>query len=127
MRRLFSILLLVVLAFTPVAPAFAQMEGANVPLCCRGNGAHKCMRMAGMAGAPAAESATPQFAKLRARCPYSPASVVSLHAEPLGQPKRVVSLMPVACRPAGVPQTEARGRIALERCHGKRGPPSNLS
>jgi hypothetical protein len=128
MRKLLSILLLALLALSPVSPLLAEsaLAEANLPLCCRGDGAHKCARMAGMAAMQANPGTTPHIAELRAKCPCPPASMVSVHAETFARPTELHVIALAQAHPAGVPQTECRRRIALDRSRRKRGPPTLL-
>ena len=122
MRRLIGIALLLLFSLPLISPALAITEssGANLPVCCRRNGAHHCM------GNMQASDSTPgvRLAATPQRCPFCPAAVtqaqhgdVSLYA---------VSLIfaEIVSHPAGKPQTQARARVALDSSRQKRGPPS---
>ena len=120
-RRLLGIALLLLFSLPLISPALAITEGsgANLPACCRRNGAHHCMGNMQNSGPGARLAATPQ------RCPFCPAAVpqarhsdVSLHAASL-------IFAAIVSHPAGKPQTQARARVALDRSRQKRGPPSS--
>lgn len=76
-RKLLAITLLAVfgLPLVPSLLAMAPARDADVPICCRGNGAHHCLRRA--SHHPSSDS--PQAS---AACPYLPGSAaVVLHAQ----------------------------------------------
>ncbi len=70
MRRFVASLVLLLTAWSFVAPMALALTGKDVPACCRRNGKHHC-QMAGMSGmaAPSADG-TPSFRSHPSDCPY---------------------------------------------------------
>ncbi len=117
-RRFFSIALVVLLGFPLFASFFAaQAQSANLPACCRRNGAHRCMEMAAMA----ASSATPA---VHAVCPAFPHNQASAQTGVWNHSASPQSAGRLETRPAVIGQVEAGYRIASTRSRHKRGPPA---
>ncbi len=103
MRRLLAIALFFLVSFPLISPLFALTGGpqANLPACCRRNGAHHCM------GTMRMPDSADQTIKL------APPAAALLFAEVVGHP-------------AVRPQVQARARVSLDRSRHKRGPPVTL-
>jgi hypothetical protein len=136
LRKVLSIVLLLVFGLAAVAPLLAagQDADAGLPACCRRNGAHHCaMGIAGMRGmggmrAMADASDAPRWKAPASRCPYCPVSVVRGHVHDVsGPPLQQVYVLADFSRPAGQAQTECKRRMALDRSRHKRGPPFSFS
>jgi hypothetical protein len=98
---------------------------SGLPACCRAHGKHHCMMSA--AEREQLSNDEPAFSTPPERCPYRPSVLPSVHPSN--------GLMPTTGRmiytglisqPAVVWQDECRRRIARDRAHGKRGPPTSL-
>ena len=118
MRRVLAIALLTVINLLLIAPAFTATGEAQLPLCCRANGIHKCsMRHA----------SGPSFSKIGEKCPFAPAP------GSLGVSSHVMLFHPVRAgfgsmvsQPNAPAQAETLARISLSRTRQERGPPSLL-
>ena len=124
-RRLIGTLLLLLFSFPLISPvlAFAAGPDANLPACCRRNGAHHClmkMQMAEPSGPERNFSAIPQT------CPAYPAAVTQIQHGDLSFHSASLIFAEVVSHPSVRLQTQARARVALDRSRQKRGPPSNL-
>jgi len=127
LRRLFSILLLVVFSLPFLAPLMALGQGpeAGLPACCRRNGKHHCMMS--MAERNQAASHAPQFQAPAEKCPCCPATVASAHRDPLSRPETGQAIFAnIVSHPTLAPQTESKRRISRDRSRQKRGPPSTV-
>jgi hypothetical protein len=118
MRRFLAILLLAAFGLPAVAPllALGQDAEANLPLCCRRNGAHHCTM--GMAQ----DSSTPAVSARCASFPQPSAVAPSLTFTALIATQPLLKL-PSAMLTAPA-QAETQRRISRERCRHTRGPPS---
>jgi hypothetical protein len=117
MRRFLAILLLAAFGLPAVAPllALGQDTDANLPLCCRRNGAHHCtMGMAQDSNAPTASARCPSFPQ-----PSAVAPSLTLTALIATQP---LLKLPSAT-PAAPARAETQRRISRERSRHTRGPP----
>ena len=125
MRRVLSILLLVAFGLPFLSPLFAlsQSADAGLPACCRRSGAHHCAVGVG-------PKLLPDSTQLQApdqKCPYSPASLVSVHLNPLSGPETSQAIFAgIVSHPAIAPQTESKRRIAQDHSRQKRGPPTTI-
>jgi hypothetical protein len=124
-RRLLSIALLLLFSLPLISPLLALAAGsdANLPACCRRNGAHHCtmkLHQADSSGHGTSFSAIPQ------RCPAYPAIATSVRHSDLSFHKASLIFAEVVTHPSITPQTQARARVALDRSRHKRGPPTNL-
>jgi hypothetical protein len=124
-RRLLSITLLLLFSLPLISPvlALAASSDANLPACCRRNGAHHCsmnLPQADVSGHGPTFSAIPQ------RCPAYPAIVTSVRHGELSFYKASLIFAEVVSHPSVKVQTQARARVALDRSRHKRGPPTNL-
>jgi hypothetical protein len=128
MRRALILLLALVLGLGPAmaaAPASAMelawtaltgVDGSRLPACCRRNGTHHCMQMAGAAGKGASVSASDS-------CPYSsqlPASAMSQSAT-LAAPEVGLRTDVQGCE---APASETINSSFGRRSWSPRGPPS---
>jgi len=124
-RRLITITLLLLFSLPLISPALAlaASQDANLPICCRKNGAHHCMlkmQAAEPSGPGARLSATPQ------RCPAYPAVVTQIQHGDLSLHAASLIFAEIVSHPSVRTQTQARARVALDRSRQKRGPPSDL-
>jgi len=108
-----------------ISPLLALSAGseANLPVCCRRNGAHRCMMLMQSAGSSAPGvniSAIPQ------KCPACPAVVTPVRHGDLSIHTASLIFAEIVSHPAIKKQTIARARIALDRSRQQRGPPSDL-
>jgi hypothetical protein len=124
-RRILSITLLLLVSLPLISPllALAAGPGANLPACCRRNGAHHCMlkmQAAETLGSGVRLSAIPQ------RCPAYPAVVTPVKHGDLSFDAISLIFAEIVSHPSVKSQTQARARVALDRSRQKRGPPSDL-
>jgi hypothetical protein len=123
-RRLLTITLLFLFSLPLISPALAVVasQGANLPICCRKNGAHHCMLMqqTESSGPEVRLSAIPQH------CPAYPAVVTQIKHGDLSLHAASLIFAEIVSHPSIKTQTQARARVALDRSRQKRGPPSNL-
>jgi len=118
MRRIVSIVLVLVLGLPLFASAFAGAHAPTLALCCRKGGMHHCMEMLSTpAGAP----------ELRAVCPVFPRGASSV-------PATVAMILPQPGPSAGrsiglvsIGHVDDGYQVALEPSRWKRGPPSHNS
>jgi hypothetical protein len=123
MRRVLSLVLLLVFGLPVVAPAFGSEANAqtNLPACCRRDGAHHCTKTPEQLEALRHGN---QFNAVGSKCPYCPSTPVSAHFELFTvQATHATSLNPDT-HPASFRQAEAWARVALAGARQKRGPPS---
>ncbi len=129
MRRLFAILIAVLVGLPTVTPLFALATGDDpgLPACCRRDGKHHCM-MAGMeTGRPASSSRTGLTSpSVSERCPYGARSVPSTAHPDWSLDTAQGIFAGVVAHPAVAPQTESKRRISADRSRQKRGPPAFL-
>lgn len=121
-RRLLAISLLLLFNLPAVSPLFAlaATSDANLPACCRRNGAHHCAMQMG----PTATSNGPAFSSVPEKCPAypRPATLVRItHAQihagtfAFATPAAVASV---------TQRAETRSKAAIKSPHQKRGPPT---
>lgn len=123
MQRLLAALVLSIIGFLPIAPAFGNVNGtATLPACCRAQGKHKCVM------------ASPQQAVqigIRSQCdqcPFAPGVTSTPIASSVFLPaSSQVFFAGLLSQLVAQAQTEARYRISFARSRQKRGPPSFLS
>ncbi len=108
------------------APLFGVGASAAVPACCRRTGAHHCMAMAGNDQAMDAHAGEHNVGPIPNRCPRAPLSTTAPQPHGFTPQWRQNAGIPLFVRPAALPQTEARYRIAFARSGQKRGPPIHL-
>ncbi|MBB5342802.1 hypothetical protein [Tunturibacter empetritectus] len=119
MRRLIAITLLLLFSSPLISPllALTASSQANLPACCRRNGAHHCMgNMQQPDGINV--STIPQ------KCPSYPAAVTQIQHGDLACNAASLLFVGIVSHPSLKTQTEARARVALDRSRQKRGPPS---
>jgi hypothetical protein len=124
-RRLIGITLLLLFSLPLISPvlALAASSDANLPACCRRNGAHHCMmktQRTELSGHGASFSAIPQ------RCPAYPAMVTSVRHGDLSFYTASLIFAEVVSHPSVKVQIKARARVALDRSRQQRGPPTDL-
>jgi hypothetical protein len=123
-------LLAMTVAFLIGLPVFAPLfpgTSAIVPVCCRRGGQHHCMSAMMSMDDASGQSSDHGVALVAPKCPRCPmASVVPpTLGFVAGQDQSAGIALYV--RPASLPQTQARYRIAFARSRQKRGPPALLS
>jgi hypothetical protein len=121
-RRFIAIALFFLVSFPLISPLLALTGSfqANLPACCRRNGAHHCtasMQMPGSADAPIKLAPRPE------RCPAFPQFSNSIPHIQLAAPTAALLFAEVVSHPAVRPQTQASARVSLDRARQKRGPP----
>ena len=78
MRRVFSIVLVLLFGFGPLASALPGAEDAALPACCRRNGAHHCAMAVSMMAAMARMAADGrESVSAPMTCPYYPGPVIA--------------------------------------------------
>ncbi|NYF90655.1 hypothetical protein RBB79_13670 [Tunturiibacter empetritectus] len=122
MRRLIGITLLLLFSSPLISPLLALTAGsqANLPACCRRNGAHHCMR--NMQQAESSSSGI-NVSTIPQKCPSYPAAVTSIQHGDLSSHAASLLFAEIVSQPSVTTQTEARARMALDRSRQKRGPP----
>jgi hypothetical protein len=127
LRRLLSIVLLVVFGLPFVSPLFATTvkSEANLPACCRKNGKHHCMLSVMDRGQVLGHA--PQFRAPIEKCPYCPASVAGVHFDDFAAGNDLGIFAGLTSHPAVAAQRQSLWRIARDRSRQKRGPPSPSS
>jgi hypothetical protein len=137
MRRILSILLLLVLGFGPDTPATALASGlisgmasgwsgkvdeSSLPACCRRNGKHHCAMIQMMEDDPG----TTQASAPSEKCPFFPHTWQATQVENHFIAPGVAGVVHVALQsqPACHAQIEAQLRISFDRSRQKRGPPA---
>jgi hypothetical protein len=126
LRRLLSILLLVVFGLPVVSPLFAMesMDQTRLPACCRRDGKHHCM--ASMSDRNGLRQTTRAFSTPTEKCPYCPSAVIAVHTDLLALPPAKAVFASLVSHPSGTAQTDSLRRISRDRSRQKRGPPSLL-
>jgi hypothetical protein len=124
-RRLIGITLLLLLSLSLISPVLALggSSAANLPACCRRNGAHRCMlkmHQAKSSGSGINLSAIPQ------KCPAYPAVVTSVQHGKRSFHAASLIFAEIASHPSVKTQNQARARVAFDRSRHKRGPPTDL-
>lgn len=128
---------MLILGLPMISPLFA-MEGAagNLPACCRRDGQHHCMMMAGMmmgaalgatvggASASSNPGTQPTVAIVTERCPYGPQGLPGAVHRDWTLDTASAVFAGLMAHPAGSPQTESKRRVSSVRARHKRGPPA---
>jgi hypothetical protein len=129
MRRGFSILLILFFGLGPFSALLAGSEDANLPLCCRRNGAHHCAMNARMAAMMAKmERGAGPVLTAPLTCPDYPGAAGAFSAPPTALAVAASALpVPIALAHVAITAiTAPRSLPAL--AHAGRGPPAaNLS
>jgi len=123
MRRVLSILLLLLFGLGPLTATLEASDDAGLPACCRRHGAHHCAMMAMMARQR--HDSAPGFSA-PSTCPCYPGSAATL----------VAPISALAAAPAELPALHAHAfeHIAVPthvsscpgRTHAGRGPPASI-
>lgn len=121
MRRALAIFLTCVLGLPLFASALGLSQQSQLPLCCRRNGAHRCMQMAGM------DAASQTATTLRMTCPAFPRNNAQAHTGVWSFDNAHTASATLVPQPSAVGQVEAGYRIAFHRSRHKRGPPPQNS
>jgi hypothetical protein len=123
-RRVLSFALLLLFSLPLISPllALTATSDANLPACCRRNGAHHCTSMAGPTDPPAGIN----LAAIPQHCPAYPAVVTSARHGDLSFHAASLIFAGIVSHPTVKPQTQARARVALDISRQKRGPPTDL-
>jgi hypothetical protein len=124
-RRLIGITLLLLFSLPLISPVLALAAGsdANLPACCRRNGAHHCtmkLYQADASGHGPTLSAIPQT------CPAYPAIVAPARHGDLSFHQASLIFAEVVSNPSVKAHTHTRARVALDLSRHKRGPPTDL-
>jgi len=124
-RRVLTLTLLLLFGLPLSSPVLAltAASDANLPACCRRNGAHHCTRIPQsphLSGSEVSLSAIPQ------RCPAYPAAVTPIRHGDLSFQAASLIFAEIVSHPTIKLQTEARARVALDLSRQKRGPPVDL-
>jgi hypothetical protein len=124
-RRLLSITLLLLFSLPLISPVLvlAASSEANLPACCRRNGAHHCTMKLHQADA---SGHGPTFSAIPQRCPAYPAIVTSVRHGELSFYQASLIFAEVVSHPAVKVQTQVRARVALDRSRQQRGPPTDI-
>jgi hypothetical protein len=127
-----AITIMLILGLPMISPLFA-MEGdaGNLPECCRRDGKHHCMMMAGMmmdATSGGASASTNSGTKLTVaivteRCPYGPQGLPGAMHRDWTLDTAAAVFAGLMAHPSGSPQTESKRRVSSLRARHKRGPP----
>jgi hypothetical protein len=122
-RRALGIVLLLLFSLPLISPLLALSAGseANLPACCRRNGAHHCMKV--MQPAETSDSGA-TLSAIPPRCPAFPAVVTQVRHGDLSLHTASLIFAGILSHPTVKPQTQARARVSLDRARQKRGPPA---
>jgi hypothetical protein len=122
-RRALTLTLLLLFSLPLISPVLALTAGsdANLPACCRRNGAHHCTRPT-----HSNESSGPTLSAIPQRCPAYPAVVAPARHGDLSFHAASLIFAEIVSHPTIKLQTQARARVALDLSRQKRGPPLNL-
>lgn len=123
LRRLLSILLVIVIGLPLAAPIFAATlrSESSLPACCRRAGKHHCM---GEIQKDSGASSKTVLRSSREICPYMPTLPAAFHSETSGAPTRMMVVDVLLMHDAVLAQTESKLRISRTRSRQKRGPPT---
>ena len=124
MRRFLAIALCLFFSSSLISPLLALTAGpgANLPACCRRNGAHHCT-----GNMPKQDSsAATQLTLIPERCPSFPQLVNSAPHTQLATPAALLLSAELISSPALHRPTEPRAPVALDRSRHTRGPPTLL-
>jgi hypothetical protein len=124
-RRLLSTVLLLLFSLPLISPllALTANSDANLPACCRRNGAHHCTRVT-----PPADPSAPgiNLSTIPQHCPAYPAVITQARHGDLSFHAASLIFAGIVSHPTVKPQTQARARVAFDISRQKRGPPTDL-
>ncbi len=129
-QRLFSILLLVLFALPLLTPLLALAGGvtrdADLPACCRRDGAHRCAMSRDTQLKTVAQDR--HWSSPVQTCPFRSVALLPASGS-FFRPKAPFTglFSAVLTHPHGIAQTQSRLCIARERSRQKRGPPASSS
>jgi hypothetical protein len=103
--------------------ALTASADANLPACCRRNGAHHCTRVTQPADS---SDGGINLSSIPRHCPGYPAVVASARHGDLSFQAGSLIFAGIISHPTVRPQTQARARVALDISRQKRGPPTEL-
>ncbi|MGI8745430.1 MAG: hypothetical protein ACR2NN_23230 [Bryobacteraceae bacterium] len=125
MRRISATLLLGIISFSLIGPAFAGAD-SKLPACCRRDGKHRCAMM-NMAGQEESSSGLAVNAA-RQKCPnYPKAGAVQAYSKTVLLTSFQTMSALTLRHPAIQKQTETHYPISFSRSRQKRGPPIVLT
>jgi hypothetical protein len=126
MRRCLSIFLILTFALGPLSALADGSEDANLPACCRRNGAHHCSLAAHMAAmrAMAQQDGTPFFAA-QTVCRYYPAAATAFSTPPPALAVSAARGPVLSAHLRSVPGASSVPKSNPSRTHAGRGPPAN--
>jgi hypothetical protein len=123
---------MLILGLPMFSPLFAMAGGdaGNLPACCRRDGKHHCMMMAGMlmgssdgASASSNPGTQPTVAIMTEPCPYGPQGLPGAVHRDWQLDTASAVFAGLMAHPSGSPQTESKCRVSSLRARHKRGPP----
>jgi len=118
--KTFVAILLSFLTGLPVAAPLYATGKSSLPICCRRDGKHHCVKVAGQENGDTNTS----FSTVETKCPRFPQSMgLTVHCQP-GLSTSSAVFAEIVSHPAIVPQTQSNYRVSLLRSHQKRGPPA---
>lgn len=124
LQRILAILLLVLIGFPPLTPAFGSDSESNLPACCRRTGAHHCSLQSSTPTVPAPPSAP--VVRGNPRCPLYPGIVSSTGAlSDAKVPPAFAIKRPTFERETAFQHCGAILAISQTTAHPKRDPPSS--
>jgi hypothetical protein len=124
-RRVLTFTLLLLFSLPLISPVLAltASSDANLPACCRRNGAHHCTKITQSPQLPGSEI---DLSAIPPRCPAYPAVVSPVRHGDLSFHAASLIFAGIVSHPTVKPQTQARARVALDISRQKRGPPTDL-
>jgi hypothetical protein len=125
-RRVLTFTLLLLFSLPLISPllALTANSDANLPACCRRNGAHHCTRATHPTD-PSTDAGI-NLSAIPQHCPAYPAVVTSARHSDLAFHASSLIFAGIVSHPTVRPQTHARARIALDISRQKRGPPTDI-
>jgi hypothetical protein len=118
MRRILAVSLLSMISLMLIWPLLAPDAEANLPPCCRRHGKHHCSMMEPLTGSGRG------VRSLQEKCPFQRVAKTSAHTSAYQPEPEARFFATIVSLPERAAQTEALGRIALDRSRLKRGPPA---
>lgn len=123
MRRLLSILVIVVLGLPTLTLMLTGDEDARLPACCRRHGIHHCA----MVGAPGTTPGTAPVFQAPVRCPHYPSGPKATFVRAFALTPASVASAIQGRTHALVPDLPHHPRFASLRTQADRGPPVRLA